>query len=330
MSAANAGRPKIGVLIPTREAHLIANGARPLLAFAQRAEELGFDSVWAGDSLTARPRVEPIALLAAVAARTSTVTLGTAALTATLRDPVLAAHAIATVDQLAEGRLVLGLGAGFPVPDTEAEFELVGVPFASRITRLVETVAFWRSLWSPDDDAPVALPGGRPGLIDRRSFPQPSRPGGPPLWLAGSGPAALARAGRLFDGWLPYPPTVSAYADGLAAVEQAAHDRGRANTDIVPGLYLTVLVDDRPEHARQMLDTYARAYYGFDADTLMALQAVVIGAPDDCAAAVAGYLSAGARHLVVRIGSLDPEEQLRQLDRLAGTVLPMVRVGTST
>jgi alkanesulfonate monooxygenase SsuD/methylene tetrahydromethanopterin reductase-like flavin-dependent oxidoreductase (luciferase family) len=326
MSTATGRRPQVGVLMPTREAHLTGTGARPLLTFAQRAEDLGFDSVWTGDSLTARPRVEPLALLAAVAARTSTVVVGTAALTATLRDPVLAAHAIATVDQIAEGRLVLGLGAGFPMPDTEAEFELVGVPFASRITRLMETVEFWRALWNPDDDAPIAVPGGRAGPVDPRSLPRPARPGGPPLWLAGSGPAALARAGRHFDGWLPYPPTASAYADGLTAVGHAAVDAGRTTTDVVPGLYLTVLVDDRPDRARAQLDAYARAYYGFDADTLMALQAVVIGTPDDCAAAVAGYLSAGARHLVIRIGSLDPDDHLRQLDRLAEVLLPVPAV----
>ena len=100
-----------------------------------------------------------------------------------------------------------------------------------------------------------------------------------------------------------------------------------SSSAVVPALYLTVLVDDRPERAHEQVDAYAKAYYGFDADTLTALQAVVIGAPDDCAAAVTVYLSAGARHLVIRIGSLEAEDHRRQLDRLAQTLLPIARVG---
>jgi alkanesulfonate monooxygenase SsuD/methylene tetrahydromethanopterin reductase-like flavin-dependent oxidoreductase (luciferase family) len=90
---------KIGLLLPTREAVLSGQpDAGPLLELAERAEAAGFDSVWAGDSLLARPRLEPLTLLAAAAARTRRVELGTAVLLAPLRNPVLLAHSAATVD----------------------------------------------------------------------------------------------------------------------------------------------------------------------------------------------------------------------------------------
>jgi alkanesulfonate monooxygenase SsuD/methylene tetrahydromethanopterin reductase-like flavin-dependent oxidoreductase (luciferase family) len=114
---------KIGLLLPTREAAI--NGDRQvsrLIDLARRTEALGLDSVWAGDSLTARPRVEPLTLLSAVAAATTTLEIGTAALTGALRQPLLAAHAITTLDLVSEGRLTQGRYwrfdglAGLPAP----------------------------------------------------------------------------------------------------------------------------------------------------------------------------------------------------------------------
>ena len=104
---------KIGYLLPTREQIMQGRPeARPLLALAEKAEGLGFDSIWAGDSITARPRHDPITLLTAVAARTSRVELGTAVLIPVLRNPVVLAHQIATLDQISEGRVILGVGIG--------------------------------------------------------------------------------------------------------------------------------------------------------------------------------------------------------------------------
>jgi alkanesulfonate monooxygenase SsuD/methylene tetrahydromethanopterin reductase-like flavin-dependent oxidoreductase (luciferase family) len=80
----------------------------PLLALAERAERLGYDAVWAGDSLLARPRHDPLTLLAAVAARTERVMVGTAVFLPALRNPVVLAHQLATLDRISEGRLVLG------------------------------------------------------------------------------------------------------------------------------------------------------------------------------------------------------------------------------
>src|SRR5437868_3743860 len=103
--------PRIGYLLPTRE--LVMQGrpeAALLLALAERAEGLGYDSIWVGDSILARPRHEPLTLLSAVAARTRKAELGTAVLLPALRNPVVLAHGIATLDQISEGRFILGVG----------------------------------------------------------------------------------------------------------------------------------------------------------------------------------------------------------------------------
>lgn len=310
---------RTGILLPTREAHLTgAVDARPLIDLARRAEALGFDSVWAGDSLVARPRLEPLTLLAGVAAATERVTIGTAALTGALRHPLLAAHSIATLDHVAGGRVVLGLGAGFPYPETATEFAAAGAGFDQRVGRLLEAVRLWRALWDPERDtsAPLSFDGRYWSFEGIEDLPRPTRPGGPPLWLAGGSPSALRNAGRLFDGWLPYSPTAGDYAAGLAAVRAAASAAGRDVGSITPALYATVNLNDDAGAARRELDDYVRGYYGIPLDAMQSLQAFYGGPPEGCREWLAGFVSAGARHLVLRLGSWDAPGQLEALAAL--------------
>src|SRR5882757_1083553 len=141
--------PRLGYLLPTRER--IMEGVHetaPLLALAEKAEALGFDSVWVGDSLLARPRHDPLTLLAAVAARVPRVELGTAVLLPALRNPVVLAQQVATLDQISEGRLILGVGIASDVPNIRTEFTAAGVPFEKRVGRMLEGLRLARALWT--------------------------------------------------------------------------------------------------------------------------------------------------------------------------------------
>jgi alkanesulfonate monooxygenase SsuD/methylene tetrahydromethanopterin reductase-like flavin-dependent oxidoreductase (luciferase family) len=139
--------PRLGYLLPTRERIMEGQPeTAPLLALAEKAEALGFDSIWVGDSLLARPRHDPLTLLAAVAARTRKVELGTAVLLPALRNPVVLAHQVATLDRISEGRFILGIGIASDQPNIRAEFEAAGVPFEKRVGTLVEGVALMRAL----------------------------------------------------------------------------------------------------------------------------------------------------------------------------------------
>ena len=120
-----------------------------ILSLAETAENAGLDSVWVGDSLTAKPRLEPLSVLSAVAARTQRVRLGTAVLLGALRHPVLLAHAAATVDLISEGRLVLGVGVGGAFTDAQRqEWRNAGVDPAGRATRFEEVVLLIKRLTS--------------------------------------------------------------------------------------------------------------------------------------------------------------------------------------
>lgn len=148
---------ELGVLIPVVQAQW-GPGTHPreLMDFAVRAEELGYSSLWVNDFLLT-PRIEALTMLAAVAPLTSRVTLGTAALLPVLRRPVQAAQALASIDLLSGGRLVLTVGAAFPGRFGVPQHVLSQVPWERRFTRLDETVAQGRELLAAFAEASYGL-----------------------------------------------------------------------------------------------------------------------------------------------------------------------------
>jgi alkanesulfonate monooxygenase SsuD/methylene tetrahydromethanopterin reductase-like flavin-dependent oxidoreductase (luciferase family) len=278
-----------GLLLPSREALLWADGDLAFLIEAARlAEKAGFDSVWAGDSLLARPRGEPITLLAGIAGATTRVALGTAVLLPLLRNPLSLAHSLATLDRIAKGRVIVGIGPGAELPGTHAELKALGVPSDHRVSAMVSAVERVRRLWRSEE----------PGL---ELQPRPFRPGGPPIWVGGTGPRMLRLTGETFEGWLPLSPTPADYASGLRAVHEAAVRAGRDPESIATGVYLTVAVADNAREAAGELDAYMKAYYGVPAEVMAKSMALHAGTMEAAAEWFAAYREAGAHHLVVRL-----------------------------
>src|SRR5881628_4020919 len=231
---------EFGVLLPTREAVMSGRPeTAPMLAMAERAEAAGFDSVWIGDSLTARPRHEPLTLMSAVAARTRRVRLGTGVLLPALRNPVVLAHVVGTLDRVGEGRVILGVGIAADTPAIRKEFAAAGVPWERRVGRFLETLEICRALWSRDH---VSFHGKHFTLDDVTMEPKPPRAGGPPIWIGGSGPTALREAAR-FDAWFPTGPSVEFFAEHFPRVQSAARAAGRSLDDVLGAAYLTLALD---------------------------------------------------------------------------------------
>jgi len=312
---------EFGVLLPTREAVMSSRPeTAPLLTMAERAEAAGFDSVWIGDSLIARPRHEPLTLLAAVAARTRRVRLGTAVLLPALRNPVVLAQIVGTLDRVAEGRVILGVGIAADAPAIRKEFAAAGVPWERRVGRYLETLEICRALWTRDG---VSFSGKHFALDNVTMEPKPHRPGGPPIWIGGSGPTALRDAAR-FDAWFPTGPGVEFFAEHFPRIQAAARAAGRPADAVTGAAYVTLALDANPAAAEQRLHGFLETYYAAPAQVIMKRQATYAGPIEGCVEWLQRWIDAGARHISLRFAGGD---QLAQVDEAATRLLPRLKRG---
>ena len=314
----------VGVLLPTRDAVMSGRfETAPLLAMAERADAAGYDSIWVGDSLLARARHEPLTLLAAVAARATRSRLGTAVLLPALRHPLVLAHLVATVDRIAEGRLLLGVGIAPDSPAVRREFEAAGVPFAQRVGRLVETLALCRKLWADEGgERGVTFQGRYWTLGGARLLPTPHRPGGPPIWMGGEVEAATRRAGLLADAWLPNSVTPEAWAEGWTRVRETARAEGRGDQALTPALYTTLNVGRDARTAAADLRRFVEGYYQAPYDAIARIQGFHAGDGASCLERLQRFVAAGVRHIVLRFGGAD---QAEQLERTTREILPRLK-----
>lgn len=314
---------QVGVLLPTREAIFTGgSAAAPLLAMAERAEALGFDSVWVGDSLTARPRFEPLTVLAAVAARTRRVSVGTAVLLPALRNPVLLAHAVATTDRIAEGRLILGVGLGNSSAPSQAEFAAAGVPFEHRGGRLKELLAVCRALWTQER---VTHAGRFWNLRDVEILPKPHRPGGPPIWIGGAGPLLLQLAATDADGWFPNMADPALLREGRDQIGARARAAGGSREGMPVALYATVNLNSDVRAAHRALREFIERYYNVPYEVIAKRQGCFGGDAAGAQAWLQPFLDGGVGHLVLRFGGADQAEQMEKagrelLPRLKGAI----------
>ena len=200
--------------------------------FAERAESLGYQSLWTFQRLLVgagqedldpvyRSVLDPLVALAFAAARTTRLRLGVAVLNLPFVSPVVVAKQASTLDVLCGGRFDLGLGTGW----SRVEFTATGASEARRGPRTREFLRVLRTLWADDVSA---FEGEFYTVPPSRMLPKPVQRPGPPVLLGGSAPAALRRAGRLADGWISRSgQDLSRIVDDIAVVRQAAEEAGR-------------------------------------------------------------------------------------------------------
>lgn len=301
----------LGYLLPTRERVMVGvHDTDQILKLGDKAEEVGLDSVWIGDSLLAKPRHEPLALIAAIAGRTERIKMGTAVLLPMLRNPVLLAHQAATIDQISHGRLILGVGTARDVPAIRNEFMAAGVPFEKRIGTMLEGMRLCRALWA---GGPVDWEG-RWTVKGAELAPEPFTPGGPTIWSGGGVPAALKRAARNFDGWFPSGPgTGKDWAASWARLKEYAEEAGRDPAEITGAVYMTVAVNEDTFQANAELDHYLESYYLLPAAQIREQQYCVAGDQASVTAWIREFVDGGASHICVRFTGSDDERQMETL-----------------
>lgn len=293
------------------------------LAFIEKVEQAGFDSFWLDDHIAFRGNfLESLAALAAAAARTERIVLGSLVYLLPLRRPAIAAKAAATVDYLSGGgRFIFGVGVG---GEEAREFEVCGVPRAERGARTDEAIAVLRKLWSGEA---VSHEGKFFRFSDARQSPPPLTPGGPPIWVGGRSEAAQRRAALLADGYAPYLFSPSRYEKALEHVRRLAAEAGRVIDDPgkswTPALHLFVNLRETEDDALAQGAENLSMRYGMDMREA-AKRYLLRGSVARCAERIDAYWKAGVRHFIFKAAAPAGEE-VEHMTKLAGELLPEVK-----
>ena len=303
----------IGILLPTRALLLQENRPSDLesiLSLGELLEEQGYGGLWVGDSLLASPRPEAIVTLAALAARTHRIRIGSGILIGSLRHPVNLAHQLAT--------LTVGIGYSSGTGLWKAEHEAVGVQAETRHARVREGIEVMRALWSQS----AATHHGRFFDLDQVSLePKPVQEGGPPVWLHGMrGEKTLRRVAEYGDGWINNLPTADAFSEGWDKVQSHVADLGRDPGGFTACHYSTIRVGEDGARAAQEGRAFMSAYYGgMDPQEIEQIECCRYGTPQYCADELAKFVQAGAGTLILRLAS---ENQREQIDLCTEHLLP--------
>ena len=294
---------KFGVLLPTREAIMSRRAdSSSLYDIAERAEALGFHSVWVGDSLTARPRIDALTTLAAVGARTKRLRLGTAIFLAALRHPIMLAYQLASLDWMTGGRVDLGVGYGRPKdPAAEHEFKILGLDPNARMKMSEELIQVMRRLWREND---VSHDGKFTRFDHVTIEPKPAQSGGVPIWLASNNvEPGLKRVARLADAWINNIKSPELFGECLEKIRSYAAAAGRDPALIQPGIYFTLAAGGK--EAVVQGQTFLASYYNRSYEAVASAMLCVTGSWNEVIDWIERYSEAGARTVVLRFAAND-------------------------
>jgi alkanesulfonate monooxygenase SsuD/methylene tetrahydromethanopterin reductase-like flavin-dependent oxidoreductase (luciferase family) len=306
---------EIGVLLHTRQIIRQEDAAKSfdqLWSDAARAEELGFDHIWLGDSVTVldKARGDCLTTMAALAARTNKIRIGAVPMLPALRNPVLLAHALATLDVISKGRIILGVSVG-PVRDyIQRQFAACGVPPQEKAGRLSESIEIMRRLWN---ETTITYDGRYFKLDDVGILPHPAQKSGIPIWIvADQNDNGFKRVGRLGDGWVTLAPTLERFTAAREKIDQCAQEHGRAKKCPVSAIYATFNIQTDRNRARDEGWKWMQRFFEQPKEKL-SYHFTIFATPEECVRLLKGYAEAGLTTIIARIASDDVTGQARLL-----------------
>jgi probable F420-dependent oxidoreductase len=283
-----------------------------------RIEEMGYDSVWTPEHILFHgPTPDATVTLGAFAAKTKRVKIGTAILLLPLRHPTLTAKAVGFADVLSGGRVILGVGVGGEFPK---EFEATGIPHGERGARASDAIRVMKKLWTEDH---VSHHSRFVNFDDATMRPKPVQPGGPPVVVAGRSEAAMRRAARLGDGYMPYLFTPERYAGASETIRKEAAAAGRDLGGYHWTLYQFTSVAPTYEEARARALADLSRRYNMPFDNVVD-RYCALGTAEQVVARLREFAAAGARHFVLS-PITPPGAFMEHADLFAREVMPAVK-----
>lgn len=327
-----ADRPmRLGLLLPNQGVVFGATTAPELLEMADLAEGSGaFDGLFVGDNLLAKPRLESVTLLSALAGRTRRCRLGTACMASfPLRHPIVLAAQWGALDCIAGGRTVLvacigGGGSGGHIAGAfDSEYAAMAIAPRERAARLEEGIQVLRVLWTQD---PASFEGEFFRFAGIAVRPRPAQKPCPPVWIANNPqvfgtprPGVLDRqidrVARLADGWMTVGVTPEEFQGSWGRIREAARGHGRDPDRLECALYYNLNINDDRAKAYAEAKRFLDEYYTTDFPEWKLNIWTAYGPPVECLEKMRAYAAAGIQTMVIRFLSYDQGAQLRRFLR---------------
>jgi len=287
-----------------------------LSTITKEAEQLGYDSVWVSDhfiSPSGRPYgLEAWTILSALALSTRKIRLGTYVLCNQFRHPSLMAKMAATLDNISEGRLELGIGAGW-FKDEHISFGFGWDRLPARVERLRETVELIKKLWTENH---VSYDGQYFQLKDATSEPKPLQRPHPPVWIGGDSVAIRRVVAEVGDGWIPVLPTPKELASGVLEIKEIMKHVGREpqRLRVAYGGSGCALIAEDKGAVKKLAEPLIRSMKKPEEASNC-----LIGTPEQCIKKIEQYQNAGTQKIVAGFYDFP---SLKGLRLFAETVIP--------
>ncbi len=291
--------------------------ARALIDYGVRMEELGFESLWAWDHTLlgvepSFPIHEALTMLTAVAARTSKIKLGTGVLVMPMRNPVLLAKELATIDHISGGRLIVGAAVGW----YKREFDSLGVDFHQRGKIMEQSLEIINRLWSEEK-----VDGDYPPYILRGAVlqPKPVQKPRPPILIGGYVDVVLRRAATKGDGWITYYYTADSFARAWEKIRGFATEAGRNPDELISTNQLPICVGAR-EKVEGPMKHWLQTEWDYASWSESTMDSAIIGTPEECAEQLRAHLATGIDRIIFVPYRYEPG----QIEAIARDVLPLL------
>lgn len=301
---------KFGITIPH---HLDFDDVKRIVA---ECERLGFDSVWRNDHffLGPEPFFECWTTLSALSSVTSSIKLGTLVLNNSFRHPSLLAKMVATLDIISNGRLIVGIGAGW----YEKEFTAHAIPFPKhreRVQQLEEAIMVMKKMWTEEK---VSYQGRYYSIRDAICNPKPVQKPHPQLWIGGLSDSVLKLTVDLADGWNGYGVSKETFGQKVATIDEYCRKAGKKCDEFEKSIAFVrdhCIIARSREEMRERLHRFRREEMTME-EYVEKVERSISGTPDECIEKIQEFISSGATYLLLGFPDMREMDSLRMFAEL--------------
>ncbi len=311
-----AGNTTFGIAMRNFTAAPREPDAQALIEYGVRMEELGFESLWVWDHILLGvephfPIIDSLTLLTAVAARTRTIKLGTGILVLPLRNPVVLAKQLSSIDQVSQGRLVLGVASGW----YKREFDAVGIAFERRGRIMDQNLDILMRLWLED-----MVNGEYPphNLRNAVMFPKPVQRPRPQILIGGYVERVLKRAATRGDGWLTYFYTPEGFTKSWTKVRNFAEEAGKDPDSLVNCHQLPIMVGASRAAVEGPMMEWLNTEWDFASWSDSTTDSAILGTPEECVEQLQAQIDVGVQKIIFVPYKYESE----QIEIIAREIIP--------